>query len=704
MKQILVIFLFFGSQIMFSQSVDYNLGFEKPTDNNLIQNWLKKNNGIAISLDSITKFRGKYSLNLSTDNEVDEIPGIENIIQNTFEGSEIELEGYLKTENIQSAYIYLVVGDDHNEFYFDMTSVVSGTNDWQKLNIKLPYTSEATKITIACNIQGSGQVWLDEFSLKIDGVNIYNLYSISSPQTSSSGFKIHSLSEIQINRLVIMGKVWGFLKYYHPNIAEGNYDLDKELFQILPIIKEDDFEARLEQWTSSFGEYKIEELEAEKRDIKFSPDFQWFEHQFITLALKNELNKILKAQRSDHNYYVGYSEESPSPLFENEKIYSDMEYDDDGMKLLALFRYWNYIEYFYPYKYLISYDWDSVLHEFVSKLHNTKDRTEYALYLLELMGKTEDTHHTILNNKDLELYFGLFKVPVSARFIDDKLVVVKSYFKENYLKEGDVIQEIEGVPIDVLKEKHLKYSVASNLPTTLRELAKKIIRTNKDSLMLTILREDKTLQINEKTISNSYTLSQKTITDLSNDVGYLSTERLGLKDYDSIFNKWHNKKAIIFDIRNYPQENLARLLPYLHEEPISFYRATSTSLQQPGEFSFEPEIVYETKSGYQFKGKIIILLNSESQSRSEFSALALRSHPNSIIIGNQTAGTDGDVSTVILPGNILTVITGSGIYHLDKSETQRVGIIPDIEIHPSLEDIKNNKDVILEAAIKEAAK
>lgn len=164
------------------------------------------------------------------------------------------------------------------------------------------------------------------------------------------------------------------------------------------------------------------------------------------------------------------------------------------------------------------------------------------------------------------------------------------------------------------------------------------------------------------------------------------------------------KKAIIFDLRSYSHENLARLLPYLHERPISFYNSTSTNLQQPGVFVFDPKTVVDPKSDYQFKGKIIVLVNNETQSKSEFSALALKSYPNSIIIGNQTAGTDGDVSTVILPGSILTVITGSGIYYLDKSEAQKVGIISDIEIHPNLEDIKNNKDVILEVAIKEGLK
>lgn len=40
----------------------------------------------------------------------------------------------------------------------------------------------------------------------------------------------------------------------------------------------------------------------------------------------------------------------------------------------------------------------------------------------------------------------------------------------------------------------------------------------------------------------------------------------------------------------------------------------------------------------------------------------------------------------------------------DKSETQKVDIIPDIEVNTTLEDIKSKRDIILETAIKEAGK
>lgn len=117
------------------------------------------------------------------------------------------------------------------------------------------------------------------------------------------------------------------------------------------------------------------------------------------------------------------------------------------------------------------------------------------------MGKTEDTHHTIFQNESLTNYFGKFKVPVSATFIDDNLVITNVYSNEKSLKEGDILLLVDNINAKDLKEKYFKYSIASNLPTTLREIAKKIIRTNKEKVDLRILREGKTLETTVSTIS-----------------------------------------------------------------------------------------------------------------------------------------------------------------------------------------------------------
>ena len=94
------------------------------------------------------------------------------------------------------------------------------------------------------------------------------------------------------------------------------------------------------------------------------------------------------------------------------------------------------------------------------------------------------------------------------------------------------------------------------------------------------------------------------------------------------------------------------------------------------------------------------MVNELSQSQAEYTAMAFRAGNSTTIIGSTTAGADGNVSTIMLPGGLRTMISGIGIYYPNGGETQRVGIIPDIEIKPTLKGIREGKDELLEKAIE----
>ncbi len=80
--------------------------------------------------------------------------------------------------------------------------------------------------------------------------------------------------------------------------------------------------------------------------------------------------------------------------------------------------------------------------------------------------------------------------------------------------------------------------------------------------------------------------------------------------------------------------------------------------------------------------------------------MALRAGDNTTIIGSQTAGADGNVSSISFPGDLRTWISGLGVYYPDGTATQRVGIVPDIEVHPTVEGITQGRDEVLERAVE----
>ena len=101
-----------------------------------------------------------------------------------------------------------------------------------------------------------------------------------------------------------------------------------------------------------------------------------------------------------------------------------------------------------------------------------------------------------------------------------------------------------------------------------------------------------------------------------------------------------------------------------------------------------------------YKGKVVIIVNEQTQSQAEYTTMAFRTAPRAIVIGSTTAGADGNVSQFSLPGGISTMISGIGVYYPDGKETQRIGIVPNIVVNPTIKGIRDGKDELLEKAIE----
>ncbi|MBY0162034.1 hypothetical protein H0178_40700 [Cytobacillus firmus] len=65
-----------------------------------------------------------------------------------------------------------------------------------------------------------------------------------------------------------------------------------------------------------------------------------------------------------------------------------------------------------------------------------------------------------------------------------------------------------------------------------------------------------------------------------------------------------------------------------------------------------------------------------------------------------TAGADGNLFRITLPGNIKTGISGIGIFYPDKKPTQRIGVQPDIHLDPTIEGIMEGRDEYVEKAVE----
>jgi C-terminal processing protease CtpA/Prc len=160
-------------------------------------------------------------------------------------------------------------------------------------------------------------------------------------------------------------------------------------------------------------------------------------------------------------------------------------------------------------------------------------------------------------------------------------------------------------------------------------------------------------------------------------------------------------KGLIVDIRNYPSEFVVFALGTLFvDQKTDFVRFTQGDLSNPGAFYWGPPMSLEPQQPH-YPGKVVILVDEISQSQAEYTTMAFRSSPRATVIGSTTAGADGNVSAIPLPGGFRSMISGIGVFYPDKKPTQRIGIIPNREVKPTIAGIGAGRDEVLEAAIRE---
>ena len=721
---LLLVFLVFLNAVGIAQPT-YNLHFEQSTPEQLLpEGWFQWGN-YQLGQDTTVVHSGEYSAGITSDEDGTAFGSVAYKLPATYEGDSITLEGYMKIAAVDGfAGLLLRIDGNGQSLAFDnmQQQNINGTIDWQKYQVTLPFPRNAEAIYVAGILVGKGKAWFDDFTVLIDGENIQTLPEVVKPLLPAqvdtafdqgSEIVLDPLSQPQKDNLFALGKVWGFLKYHHPDIARGNLNWDYELLRILPTTSDDNFLARLAEWMPPVPDDNEEPSEADSpQQVKLPPPTDWIrEASRLSQAVRQALEKTQDAPLPASHYYLSFAPGVGNPIFQNENAYPQMAWTDDGFKLLALFRYWNMIDYYFPYRHLMDEDWDQVLKEFIPRMTAADDELSYKLTVLDLIGKIQDTHANIWQADSVLMRFhGERAVPVQVNFVEDQAVVVRTF---NYLDSsatiavGDVITEIGGQEVSQLVEEKRAYAPASNRPTQLRDVAHRLLRTNKQRLSVGFKNERGTFREEIPTVDlkqqplNFWGFEGPSHRELAGDIGYIYPGTLKPGEIDSIMTTFLHKKGLIIDLRCYPSEFIVFSLgKYLLPTPTEFVKFTVSSFEHPGQFVFtDPLAVGEVNLGY-FQGKVVILVNEITQSNAEYTTMALRVAPQATVVGSTTAGADGNVSHITLPGNISTMISGIGVYYPDGTETQRVGIVPDIEMHPTVEGIRAGRDELLEKAME----
>ena len=547
------------------------------------------------------------------------------------------------------------------------------------------------------------------------------------PAPASSGFNLtaEDLKDSRaVGNLETLCRVWGYAKYHHPVFCDTlcRVDVDSALFALLPRVVHADRVTRnrhLLDWVRSLGDYTPNRIECEQAlapyDLVETADLGWTAD---TVLLGGELSKLLQDLRyaeRDENYYLRLGQPDQGPDYQYLSLRGESFYPtpqmDSGLNLLLLFRLWNVIEYYAPYRAVTLHPWNEVLSTYIPLMGVETDGRRFARLYMRLIRELNDGHAYA----PVEMLFGQRMLPVWPLQAEGRLFV--GYSGDSALERGDEVLAIDGEPISERLELLREYASRSNEASLRKALRFYGLRTRRDTAEVVRRRAGAcdTLRVATMpygSVSPLYDpaqLAQSPFRLLADSVGYIYAGTFSREYLAEVGQTLPRTRALIIDLRTYPLNVDGALIALaaqsLCTEPVVAWQTLHQTLALPGLFYRQEQWLFEdfgevaARCTEPYKGRVILLVDELTQSNPEFKAMAFQSCPQTLTIGSPTSGATGSIVWIPLPGQI-TSFSGVGVLYPDGTPTQTVGVRLDVEVLPTAEGLQAGRDEVLERALE----
>jgi len=491
--------------------------------------------------------------------------------------------------------------------------------------------------------------------------------------------------------------VWGCVKYTHPAYLSGQRDWDADLLSLIKSVREAQTDEKvneiLREYVEALGpfDYGTDFIDAawsglEENQKVFPAQTDWrSDAEYLGAELSQVLSQISEIPTVYRgNAPVFSSPSSPDGItvrFDNEQVYENMDYEDDGYRLLGLFRLWNAIEYFYPYLDVLDSDWHELLPSMIRRMLDGSGRQSYQLTLYSLTARLQDAHAVWADVMPLLEEIGRYCVPASWMYINGQIVVSKAY-EACLLQPGDVILTMNGSDMQEIISRRREYISVTDETKLINAMGYYLLRSPEQKIDLTILRGEDEISLTIQGLERFYAarvLPDRSHHILEGNIGLIQPAYLGAAgDIRKVMDEFSDTNGLIIDLR---QPSAVTMHEAFSEyfvkarQPFALWRYPSWTV--PGGYA-QYDVSYIGGSGLKYDQPVVLLIDERTQSHGEYTAMALSMGGNVTLMGANTVGSDGNVTLLAMPDGNIVQFSGWGVLTAEGERTQRIGIAPDI--------------------------
>jgi C-terminal processing protease CtpA/Prc len=364
---------------------------------------------------------------------------------------------------------------------------------------------------------------------------------------------------------------------------------------------------------------------------------------------------------------------------------------------------WNVLQHFYPYFDAIDVDWRAELRTALRAAAEDRDQAAFVRTLRHMVASIDDGHGSVYHPS---VPWGV-PLPVVWHVVGDAAVVMAVGPGVTGLSVGDEVVAIDGQPVLSTLQKD-EALISGATPQWRRHVAlRQLGAGNADTqAALTVRNADgSTRTVTLKRTRSTELLTPKRpekISELKPGLWYIDLDRIDDETFDAALPKLAAARGIVFDLRGYPNTG-SKPLRHLIDSASQSAQWNVPILRRPdfegvewnreGRWALEPLQPRLTKN-------IAFLTDGRAISYAESWMGIVEAYKLGEIVGETTAGTNGNINTLKLPGGYRVVFTGMKVLKHDGSRHHGVGIAPTVPVSPTAAGIRAGRDEQLEKALE----
>ncbi|HWA84210.1 MAG TPA: S41 family peptidase, partial [Fimbriimonadaceae bacterium] len=379
--------------------------------------------------------------------------------------------------------------------------------------------------------------------------------------------------------------------------------------------------------------------------------------------------------------------------------------DDRTTRLADVALAWNVYEHFYPYFDVVKTDWPAVLRQSLAEAATDPDQRAFLDTLRRLVASAHDGHGYVGHTSDN----AFAQPPFIADWIEGKLVVTAVASGVTKPLPGDEIVKIDGKTVSELW-KAAEPMISGATEQWRRYRGKTVLLAGPDSSSVSIdfsRSNGDTYNVSLKRAMGQEIVEKrpKPIEEIKPGIWYVDLDgpRAKMEEYQAMIPTLAKAKGLIFDMRGYPNEVAMDVLHRISDKPVAsaFWNIPRVTKPDHQDMQFiQSRWPAAGPLDPRFTGKIAFLTDARAISYAESVMGMVEAYKLGEIVGQTTAGTNGNINPFRLPGGYMIIFTGMKVVKHDGTPHHGVGIHPTVPVDRTIAGVAHGRDEVLEKAIQ----